>query len=502
MTIEQIRSYLGQTEEQFNSAISALKEKEPQIISGGYAFETYFDGKIVLNINSLRSHLVEDSFITTGVIVALNFGIKKVQIYYTSDIKDAIFYYRTTETSNFPLSWEIIEESRMFAESSMLANVRNLAVPTIVGSGTGISFSNVHKIPTVANTSKVESKLISSTGEVPSSNDNGDANKPISEIADRLKFIGDEVQERAIIRGLKSGATELKYGLDLNTLSGNSCYLAVNGNLPIQNEFALVTTNTNAVNDTGMQVANFLSLRKVYERPLQGGVWLSWNLIAQDQEPINTHMSDTVKHVTQAEKDAWNGKATIKGLESGTTELKYGLDLNTLSGNSCYLAVNGNLPIQNEFALVTTNTNAVNDTGMQVANFLSLRKVYERSLQGGVWLSWNLISAPKMFATGYIGTVTFNGTTPVIKSVLFDDGVTRSMAFYKTESLGTSYYYTNNNGGYNIVSITAGSLMSYSVIDSNAGYLFFLGGIGQSNTPFFATSSSLTVKSIIITIFV
>ena len=436
MTIEQIRSYLGQTEEQFNSAISALKEKEPQIISGGYAFETYFDGKIVLNINSLRSHLVEDSFITTGVIVALNFGIKKVQIYYTSDIKDAIFYYRTTETSNFPLSWEIIEESRMFAESSMLANVRNLAVPTIVGSGTGISFSNVHKIPTVANTSKVESKLLSSTGEVPSSNDNGDANKPISEIADRLKFIGDEVQKRA--------------GL--------------------------------------LDVANHENNTQIHTSQAE-------------KDTINTHMSDTVKHVTQANKDTWNGKATIKGLESGSVKEDYTVDFNTIKTNWASISRNNpNRPPTNEYGILSV----YGDGFAAIQTFMNITGadlVYKRSLVAGNWQPWQLISAPKMFATGYIDEVRFNGTTEVIKSVFFDDGFTRDVRFYKMSASDYVFCFDNRGSGYQILSIAGGKIKPFLYGTRNSQSLFYaLTYQSFANPPLYDNGATLTFNQVTITI--
>jgi hypothetical protein len=249
----------------------------------------------------------------------------------------------------------------------------------------------------------------------------------------------DNWNAKAVIKGLERGATELKYGLDLNTLSGNSCYLAVNGNLPIQNEFALVTTNTNGVNDTGMQVANFLAFGKVYERSLQGGVWQPWKLIAQDQE----------------------GVAKIKGLESvnGVEE-----KLNTWNGFddiiTCeYIIQGGNKNAPNaDWGILKTRTNG-SHAGYQEYRTIN-GYVYHRFFGSAKWGSWKLISAPKMFATGYIDSVTFNGTTPIIKSVLFDDGVIRDITFNKDIPAGFLYNATCTDPNVFIIAISGTGIVS------------------------------------------
>jgi len=152
------------------------------------------------------------------------------------------------------------------------------------------------------------------------------------------------------------------------------------------------------------------------------------------------HDANTQIHTSQTEKNTWNGKATIKGLESGSTESKFGFDFNNAPQNSKYLSPNNgnnlNLPSANSWCLVDTNLTVNSDTGVQVANYFVDNKIYQRLKGSNVWTPWKLIAASKMFATGYIDSVTFNGTNNVVKSVLFDDGLTRNVVFNKNFASG------------------------------------------------------------------
>ena len=320
----------------------------------------------------------------------------------------------------------------------------------------------------------------------------------------------DTWNAKAVIKGLESGKVQMKpNNFDANSLVENSIFYfrVIDVSLSNMPNIGYWRLEHYVQGDVYFQKAirDYVCNEYVrYKYRFNDSAWTTWKLIAQDQAPINTHMSDTVKHVTQANKDNWNGKATIKGLESGFAEINPPIANNAddIKYNSVYyvytMSKNG-YPVANSYGYLETQIRTDLGGQLQIFREFLTNKIFQRFENNG-WQPWQLMSAPKMFATGYIDSVTFNGTVPVIKSVLFDDGVTRSMAFYKTASLGVSYYYTNNNGGYNIVSITAGDLMSYSVIGSNAGYMFFLGGSSPSNNPYFADSSFLKVDRIIITI--
>jgi hypothetical protein len=124
----------------------------------------------------------------------------------------------------------------------------------------------------------------------------------------------------------------------------------------------------------------------MYVRRIGSGLESSWKLIAQDQE----------------------GVAKIKGLESGSTELKYNFNFDNAPNNSTYIAQNSiNLPNNSEFALVITNTNfnyatGVRDTGVQTANYLVSGKIYQRFLGASVWQPWRLIAQPQTVLTNRI----------------------------------------------------------------------------------------------------
>jgi hypothetical protein len=76
-----------------------------------------------------------------------------------------------------------------------------------------------------------------------------------------------------------------------------------------------------------------------------------------------------------------------------------------------------------------------------------------------------------MFATGYIDSVTFNGTARVYKDVLFDDGIVRQIYFYK-DSTDSTYYKFNLQDGmisFSSPDIVGTGVFSYrfKIIDPN-----------------------------------
>ena len=229
-----------------------------------------------------------------------------------------------------------------------------------------------------------------------------------------------------------------------------------------------------------------------------------------EKDIINTHMSDTVKHVTQADKDKWNNtsvtqaekntwneKALIRGLESGRTESKYNFNFDNAPFVSEYLSPfdsnNLGLPISNSWSIVKTNLNIFGDTGTQIADYFIEGKTYQRVKSSNVWNPWRLISAPKMFATGYIDSVTFNGISNVVKSVLFDDGITRNIVFNKNSPTGYLYNATCTDTNVFISAISGTGIVS---IQAENFYLLSYG----VNPPLYLTDYRATIASVQVTI--
>jgi hypothetical protein len=508
MTIEQIRSYLGVDEETFNLAIKNLQDKEPNIISGGYAFESYFCGKIVLKTDSLQSHLQEDSFIQSGVLVSISFGIKKIQIYHDSDNVNAQeYYYRTTETNLFPLSFGKIALSKMVTSNNTLLSIRAFATPAVVGNKNNVTWSDYNKINIPALSDKVESKAISTGGELNSNNDLGDANKTACRVADVLHFLGDETQKRAIVKGLELGFVEGKpHNFDANSLVENSVFYfrVIDVSLSNMPDIGYWRLEHYVQGDVYFQKATldyfcFEYVRYKYRH--DNSAWATWKLIAQDQAPVNTHLADAnsanpVKHTTQAEKNTWNGKATIKGLESvnGVEQNPSIADnANNVNFNSIYYinVYNNklNYPANNGGAGLLKTMQVYNKTSF-FQEFQSIwnGSTWYRTNEGG-WQPWKLISAPKMFATGYIDSVTFSGITGISKSVLFDDGVTRNVIFSKT----AAYLYIADIPGETVICITG-----TGIIHGNSGVfsVMYIGG----NPVTFRNENNMTIYDILITI--
>jgi hypothetical protein len=221
------------------------------------------------------------------------------------------------------------------------------------------------------------------------------------------------------------------------------------------------------------------------------------------KDAINTHLADAnlatpVKHTTQTEKNTWNGKATIKGLESGIIQGNSLMDANNVPNVSSIH--------QRSYADAPNTINYPNltDGGFLMTTVLGANytqhfyvrdgyKIYGRTfneVQG--WQPWKLISAPKIFATGYIDSVTFNGTNSVIKSVLFDDGVTRNVVFNKPSGSGLIF-----------VASLQTSEQIISVLGTGVNYIY----MGQfnlfnynTNQVSFITDYGATVSDLVITI--
>jgi hypothetical protein len=208
------------------------------------------------------------------------------------------------------------------------------------------------------------------------------------------KLIAQDQEGVAKIKGLESGLREtLPENFNVLNLEFKEARYVVNStnialsNLPENGYFFIDVKVRKEANTYAVLYAYRDSVHhKMYVRRIGSGLESSWKLIAQDQE----------------------GVAKIKGLESGSTELKYNFNFDNAPNNSTYIAQNSiNLPNNSEFALVITNTNfnyatGVRDTGVQTANYLVSGKIYQRFLGASVWQPWRLIAQPQTVLTNRI----------------------------------------------------------------------------------------------------
>jgi hypothetical protein len=118
------------------------------------------------------------------------------------------------------------------------------------------------------------------------------------------------------------------------------------------------------------------------------------------ESKYSTHEKNTQIHTSQAEKDAWNGKAVIKGLEGANVQI-YDGDLNEIKHTSCYdITPNSpNSPIPaGQFSIMHTfktkddvyGITCVQEISSRSENSLSL--TYRRRFAANYWTPWKLIA--------------------------------------------------------------------------------------------------------------
>ena len=282
---------------------------------------------------------------------------------------------------------------------------------------------------------------------------------------------------------------------------------------------------------------------------------LNWNNTVSG---FTAHEQNTQIHTTQAEKDTWNGKAVIKGLESGYTFAPQGdgYNLDNVKHNAD-VWVNNNqtapdkgwwfIKVRGEIGGVIIN---------QVATHRDNGKIMTRCWNTtGSWSSWKLIAQDqnvvsayadtklteakiytdnkltdanaytdnklteakaytdseiakiqipvnnKMFATGLVEEVNFNGTNKVPKDVLFDDGITRRIYFFQMVTNGM-YYLCEMPNNIEVVNFTAtASIYLFKNLNVNNNYVATFNIITMGGSPIqLETSSTVTILSVMITI--
>lgn len=138
-----------------------------------------------------------------------------------------------------------------------------------------------------------------------------------------------------------------------------------------------------------------------------------------------THFSDTVKHITAAERTAWNGKAP-GGYGLGTSAVPID-DYNNAINNGWYRG-GANYPSKINYAhygmirvdsvgQIKLQTFYAGDTGgAMTAPFMAIRK---SSDSGATWSEWEYVNPPMIFGEEYRTTERYNGKPVYVKLVNF-----------------------------------------------------------------------------------